>query len=542
MAELVFHRSGEPLLRLPIDRDRFQLGRGASNHLVLPDDDLLDEEAILELRPEGWWLIDASRRGTRLDAAIVATEAPLTDGAVLYLGARWTVTFRLGHPTSPGETRRHAGQTIALRDAGAPARSISLCWESEDSEGRLLLETADVAGIGHDGDNEISISDKYVSSFHARVFHHRGAWRLSDLGSTNGTFVDEVRVGEAVLEPGMRIRVGEAVITVEDPLAATADSSPACRHGIVTADKGLLAVLDQVERLGGTDATVTIFGESGTGKELVARAVHDSSDRATGPFIPVNCAAISKDLMESELFGHEKGAFTGAATARAGAFEEANEGTLFLDEVGELPLDVQAKLLRAIELKEVRRVGATRPSRVDVRIVAATNRDLHAEVRSGKFREDVFYRLYVIPLTLPPLRRREADVPLLAEHFIRTRSPGRSPTLTDQAREKLMRHAWPGNVRELRNTIERAILFHTNGRILPRDIIFPSDQSTPKVEHLLDISGKTLAEIEREAIHMALGANDGNRRMTARILGIARSTLQKKIKELSIEPVEEEPA
>ncbi|MFW6369475.1 MAG: sigma 54-interacting transcriptional regulator [Myxococcota bacterium] len=386
--------------------------------------------------------------------------------------------------------------------------------------------------MGKEDGNRLVLFDDYVSAFHARIYHHKGAWHLMDLGSTNGTFLDGIQVEEAVLEAGMRIRMGETTFRVET--AAARPKPVDYTHGIITGDPAMQAILEQIERLAETDATVTIFGESGTGKELVARAVHDASPRKERAFIPVNCAAISKDLIESELFGHEKGAFTGAAVSRRGAFEEADGGSLFLDEVGELPLDLQAKLLRAIELKEIRRVGSSRTLTVDVRIVAATNRDLHQEVRAGRFREDLFYRLYVVPITLPPLRRRQDDVLRLAEHFLKVRSPDTPPSLSEASRRRLTDHHWPGNVRELRNTIERAILFHKGRRIDSDDIVFPGGDEPRGAEEVIHAKGKTLAEIEKEAIKIALRSTGGNRRLTARSLGIARSTLQMRLKELDL--------
>ncbi len=533
MAEIVFHRDAEPLLRLPIDRDRFSIGSASTNHLVIPDQELASEEIVVELRANGWWLVDASGRGTRMDATLVRTDAPLSDGAVVTFGNHWSAVFFLSQPTSPGETRRYGISTNERCRHEESDQNLRLTWKADDARRQVNLQPSTTSGIGKDETNTIVVRDRYVSSFHARLVHRRGSWHLSDLGSTNGTFVDGVRVSEAVIEPGMQIRVGETLI---ETCRNAGDETRPSKHGIITNDPTLLAVLEQIERIGPSEATVTLFGESGTGKELAARAVHDFSARANGPFIPVNCAAISKELMESELFGHEKGAFTGASSARTGAFEEAASGTLFLDEVGELPLDLQSKLLRAIEMKEVRRVGASRPTQVDARIVAATNRDLHSDVRAGRFREDLFYRLYVVPLTLPPLRRRMDDVMLLTRHFLAARSPGRPPSLTDGAKRKLLSHSWPGNVRELKNTIERALLFHRSKVIEDQDITFPEDVALQPEDGTIIVIGKTLEEIELEAISLALRANGGNRRMTAQSLGIARSTLQMKLKE--IEPLE----
>ena len=290
---------------------------------------------------------------------------------------------------------------------------------------------------------------------------------------------------------------------------------------------------------------MAICGESGTGKVLVARAVHACSTRAQKPLIPVNCAAISKELIESELFGHERGAFTGAAAARRGAFEEANGGTIFLDEIGELSLDLQAKLLRVLENGEIKRVGASRPQNVDVRVVAATNRDLLLMSREGRFREDLYYRLCVIPLHLPPLRNRKGDLVRLAEHFLAQYAPrGQEVTLTASAQERLVQHDWPGNIRELRNVVHRALLLRRGTVIDAADISF--DVELHRGENLLlpDLPpGLTLVEmlerLEKQIITTALRRHDFNRERVAKELGVARSTLFKRVKDWGLARDEE---
>jgi DNA-binding NtrC family response regulator len=288
---------------------------------------------------------------------------------------------------------------------------------------------------------------------------------------------------------------------------------------------------------------VIVFGETGTGKELVARAIHSRSPRIKGPFIPINCAAISKEIMESEIFGHEKGAFTGATALRKGAFEEAHEGTLFLDEVGELPIDLQAKLLRALELGEVRRVGATKSMNVDVRVVAATNRDLLAETKEGRFREDLYYRLCVIPVHVPPLRQRKADILPVADHFVRVFSPPGAPvTLSETARSRLLSHRWPGNIRELKNVVHRALLLRRGPSIEAEDIAFEevgifggSVKKTVSEDDVLYLPGKTMKDVEREVLEKSLRRNSGNREATAEELKVARSTVFARIKEFELE-------
>ncbi|MFN7135582.1 MAG: sigma 54-interacting transcriptional regulator, partial [Myxococcales bacterium] len=328
--------------------------------------------------------------------------------------------------------------------------------------------------IGSADGCELQLEDPFVSARHAKLERRGNRFLLRDLGAKNGTWVGAVRVHEVELPFGCPFRIGEAELAVvredhQDPGGATFE-------GMVGTDQAMRKLYDTIERVADSQAAVSIFGESGTGKELVARAIHSRSNRAGKPFVPVNCGAISKELVESELFGHEKGAFTGAERMRKGAFEEADGGTLFLDEIGELPLELQAKLLRALELGEIKRVGASRPTNVDVRIVAATNRDLRSEVRKGTFREDLYWRLCVIPLQLPPLRARRGDVRALVQHFLRLFSPqGTTIGLSAAAEARLLNHHWPGNVRELKNAVHRSLLLRSGAVIEAADVTFDRD-------------------------------------------------------------------
>jgi len=284
-----------------------------------------------------------------------------------------------------------------------------------------------------------------------------------------------------------------------------------------------------------TGTTVIIYGESGTGKELIARTLHLLSPRRSAGFIPVNCAAIPDTLLESELFGHEKGAFTGAVQARRGKFELAQGGTLFLDEIGEMPLALQAKLLRVLQEKTFERVGGSREIRADVRVLAATNRNLENDVRDGLFREDLYYRLQVFPLQLPPLRERQDAIPVLTDHFVRhfCRLTGKKvPGVTPEAMAALQSYQWPGNIRELQNVFERAV-------ILARSAI--SVEDLPATLMATASAGKDLGGlkgVEREAILAALKRSDGNRRRAAEELGLSRRTLQYRLKEYGL--IEEE--
>jgi DNA-binding NtrC family response regulator len=308
--------------------------------------------------------------------------------------------------------------------------------------------------------------------------------------------------------------------------------------GIVARSAAMQRVLDLGRRVAQVDSTVLVTGESGVGKERVARLIHDESSRALRPFIAVNCAALTETLLESELFGHAKGSFTGAATDRAGLFEAAHGGTLFLDEVGEVPPPMQAKLLRALQEREVRRVGENRARPIDVRVLAATNRDLGGDVESGRFRTDLYYRLRVVELRIPPLRERRDDILPLARLFLgragetmKRKASGLSPRAADQ----LTRYDWPGNVRELENAMERAVALMSAPatQVQPEDLPEEVRAALP-APHALPGRVKTLEEVEREYIAAALNANDGNRTRTAAQLKIGIATLHRKIKEYGL--------
>ena len=300
---------------------------------------------------------------------------------------------------------------------------------------------------------------------------------------------------------------------------------------LVGRSEAIRAVLQAVEQVAPTDASVLIDGESGTGKGLLARAIHQGSPRARAPFLVVNCSAFQDQLLESELFGHEKGAFTGATGAKQGLFEVADRGTLFLDEVGEMSPAMQAKLLHVLDSGELRRVGGNRAQRVDVRIIAATNKDLSHEVRGARFREDLYHRLNVISLTVPPLRERKQDIPLLIEHFMRQfRLTGRKPkTLSPEALQALCAYSWPGNVRELANTLERVMILTRGELIGPEDL--PPNVRSPLVAPE-DLSGGPASLVEMERFHIArvLAQTGGRKMKAARLLGIDLKTLNHKIK------------
>ncbi|MEJ2364236.1 MAG: sigma 54-interacting transcriptional regulator [Deltaproteobacteria bacterium] len=306
---------------------------------------------------------------------------------------------------------------------------------------------------------------------------------------------------------------------------------------IIGKSRPMKELIEMVAMVAPSEATALITGESGTGKELIARSIHYNSSRKEGPLVTVNCAALTENLLESELFGHEKGAFTGADRRREGRFMQANKGTIFLDEIGEMSSVMQAKLLRVIQDREIQRVGSDFTLKVDVRILAATNRDLQEDVSAGKFREDLYYRLNVVTLRVPPLRERVEDVPLLAQHFLETyarKNKKRIKGFTPLAMDMFLKYDWPGNVRELENAVERAVILGLGDYITEKELPLGIAKAYPHGEEI-DITPtvskepRSLEEAEREAVLTALKASGGNKSETARLLGITRKTLHKKL-------------
>jgi two-component system, NtrC family, nitrogen regulation response regulator NtrX len=312
--------------------------------------------------------------------------------------------------------------------------------------------------------------------------------------------------------------------------------------GIVFTGEKMRKLMAQVERVAASETRVCIFGETGTGKELIARTIHDKSPRHAGPYVTLNCAAVPAELIESELFGHEKGSFTGAASRHIGKFEQANDGTLFLDEIGDMPLAMQAKLLRVLEQGEVERIGGDKPTKVNVRVVVATHRQLEEQVKQGNFRQDLFHRIFVFPIVLPPLRERPEDIPALAAHFaaqIVKQNNWKEITFSPEALQALQAHSWPGNIRELRNVVERLLLFAESDTVTPATVqaALPS-QALGNGSMAFSGTG-TLAErvekVERQMIVEEIKRHNQNITNTAKALGLERSHLYKKCQQLGID-------
>jgi len=307
---------------------------------------------------------------------------------------------------------------------------------------------------------------------------------------------------------------------------------------IIGQSPAMVRVLEMVAQVASSEATVLISGESGTGKELIAGAIHFNSPRKDGPYVKINCAAITETLLESELFGHEKGAFTGAYKKKEGRFVQAQGGTLFLDEISEMSLAMQVKLLRVLQEREITRVGGEEPIKVDVRLIAATNKDLVREVEEGRFREDLYYRLNVVNINIPPLRQRKEDVPLLAKHFLSIFSEKNHKNIegfTPQAMDRLLRYDWPGNVRQLMNAIERAVVLSRSNYLDLEDLpLVPGEQLPENGGHEIPVSDLALEEVEKATILKTLELTGGNKSEAARKLGITRKTLHTKLKKYGV--------
>ena len=367
--------------------------------------------------------------------------------------------------------------------------------------------------IGSAADNTVVVSDRAVSRHHCRIEPSLdGVW-LRDLGSTNGTWVDGVRIRRYPLRAGAVVRIGRTMFRV-----TTRENRAAA--DVIAASSAMLSVLARVDRFATLPWPVLIRGETGVGKERVARALHERGPRRNGPFVALNGGGLPRELIESELFGHERGAFTGAVHAHRGAFEQAHGGTLFLDEVAELPPDLQTRLLRVLETWQVRRVGSEAARPVDVRLVCATHRDLQAFVRDARFRSDLYYRIHRLVVDVPPLRARPEDIPLLVQHFLgQMEGEVGARTLGDDALERLRRQAWPGNVRELRNVLELAAV-DCDGALI----------DLGAVDRALRQGNEPAAPPSGSALREALEQYGGNLSATARALGMPRSTLRDRLK------------
>jgi DNA-binding NtrC family response regulator len=453
--------------------------------------------------------------------------------------------------TSPGELEPGRESTKTSTVFQLPhVLKVSKCRlviTSGPGEGKEFISEAERLRVGAHPANDLVLEDRTVSRQHIEVIHTDKGFLLIDLESTNGTQLDNRRIERAYLRPGSQIRIGNTVLTFHpvDEEIILEPEREASLGGMIGHSVRMRQIFGLIKKIAPMNVPVVIQGETGTGKELAARAIHEYSGRRKGPFLVLDCGAIPPNLIESEFFGHEKGAFTGATSSREGAFERANGGTIFLDELGELRLDLQPKLLRVLENREVRRVGGNDVINVDVRVIAATNRDLNKEVASGNFREDLYFRLSVINIQLPPLRERREDIPhlaramladpdVLARHGPMRFNPG--------AMNVLMNYAWPGNVRELTNVVSHVLTFAEGEEIqvehLPARLRGQEKQAPlPFNEHLSfkEAKEQLLESFEREYIGTVLKRCGGNISQAARESGLHRKSIERLVKKYGLD-------
>jgi two-component system, NtrC family, response regulator GlrR len=373
-----------------------------------------------------------------------------------------------------------------------------------------LVSAEDRVIVGRSPEADLVVQNDSVSRIHCEIVHEEDGFVLRDLGSVNGTWMGGFRVREVYLPSESRIGVGEAELSFT-VVSGTEEIRlhPEGRFGKLIGDtKVMRALFARLERVAARDTTLLLEGESGTGKELAARAVHEQSYRRDGPFVVVDCSSIARTLLESELFGHERGAYTGASQARTGAFVRANGGTIFLDEVGELDVELQPRLLRALEQRETKPIGAAEPQRFDARIIAATNRDLRRLANRDAFREDLYYRLAVACVRLPSLRERTTDIPLLVRHFLEdhSRRDGIEYSVGDEDLQRLMHRPWPGNVRELRNVVEQIVAFGIEEVSLIESPHPPASVDEP----FKPAKARIVERFERDYLVAVLAAHGGN--------------------------------
>jgi len=422
-----------------------------------------------------------------------------------------------------------------LIDIAQPRLTLVIETESGQPVGRTITHEGDVCRIGTHPSNDITLDDPAVSRFHCRLIPDRNGWRVEDSGSLNGTHLQGLNIHSAVLPADAALLIGNSLIRInyaksnEKTLVPMMPSFGALT-GTGRAMRKLFALL---EKVAASEINCFIHGESGTGKELVATEIVQRGVRADKPFVVVDCGAISPTLVESELFGHVRGAFTGADRDRVGAFEAADGGTVFLDEIGELPLEVQPKLLRALEQREIRRVGETKTRKVNVRVISATNRDLEREVNKGSFRGDLYFRIAVITVRVPPLRERPEDLPHLIRSFLAQLDASASEGLFGgEVLEELGKHEWPGNVRELRNYVERSIVLQTARLSFTPPASGGGSGGSSSTGVDVSIPYKVAKEalidgFERAYVRAVIDACGGNMTKAARMAGIDRMYLHR---------------
>ncbi|MBI2343145.1 MAG: sigma 54-interacting transcriptional regulator [Deltaproteobacteria bacterium] len=548
MPLLILSRQGEQLLRFPIEQERIVVGRDPECDIPLADPNVSRHHFELEWDGTAFQLTDFSRNGTYVDGERVTDTVPIDSGQQIEV-SDYRITFSTtSEPLTETTISQEHQPTLVLKYE--PKKKELTCERvlltavlPHGERTECVIDRLPIS-IGAAPHNTVRIAgDPYISRTHCRIESTAQGLLLRNCGSLNGTWWGGHNIQTKLLPERGTFQIGKTNITYHvQVIHETIGPAMQQRCGeMLGRSRSMQEIFALVQRVAPSDVTVCISGESGTGKELLAHALHAGSGRATKPLVAINCGAIPQTIIESELFGHERGAFTGATAQHRGVFEQADGGTLFLDEIGEMPLDLQIRLLRVLETRTVRRVGGTADIPVDCRIVAATNQDLSQRIQQKLFREDLFYRLYIVPLYIPPLRERIEDLELLAHHFLQAaKPPSRTLAFSPEALLALSQHSWPGNIRELRHTIERAVLTAQGPLIESNALHFapqpahPSTfQATPAYQ--ATAAGPLLQVQERRTIEETLRAYRGNISKASKALGIARSTLTARVKKWEID-------
>lgn len=531
MPHLLFARQEEKLMEYRLQTGRTSIGRADFCDIALPGEEISRTHCIVQGHGQQWTLVDRSRHGTTLNGQKIQ-RVDLNDGDSIRIG-QFEATFRLdgvgvSASTADVQPARLHEQLLDTADQMLRVQQVGLDVLDGPDAGQRLTARRSRMTLGSSG-SDLVLSDASVVAEHCSLRIAHG--RVMVEPGRGPVWLDGHRLRQITpLYPEETFQIGESTLRLT--LGEARLSPEADRFGeMVGQGPSMRRLFGTLRVLAGHDEPLLLIGESGTGKELAARGVHDHSPRAGRAFVSLNCGGLSQQLLQSELFGYEKGAFTGASQRRDGAFQQADGGTLFLDELGELPLDAQATLLRALGGGGVRRVGGFQTEYPDVRVIAATNRDLVAMIREGTFRKDLFFRLETLFVNLPPLRQRTEDVEMLALGFARQLDP--QATVTPAALSVLQQHSWPGNVRELANVVRRAVIRH-GARIEPKHLIFHAISTTPSQPVRSTTSGSPPPQHSRDYLHTLLQQHGNNRAAVARALGISRSTLLYRLKKVGL--------
>ncbi|MBN8555979.1 MAG: sigma 54-dependent Fis family transcriptional regulator [Deltaproteobacteria bacterium] len=545
MLTLHLYRFGERIQSLTTDKNVLKLGRGFDCDLVLHDPTISRTHCVLSKKESGWLLEDSSKNGLMYDGdKKIEERLRLETGKRYELGRLFSFEIENVKPAPLTEptliTTLKPTQLISLDEEAGKMRIGTAEVSGQDLQGKSYKKNLEsgALSIGSHESSDLRFNSSEISQFHCRIDFNGKDYILSDLNSTNGSLIDGVSILKAKLPAKTKITVGpfEIFFQIQETEIDIIPKNSNHFMGMVSQHPRMKKTFSLIEAIASTEAPAFISGETGTGKELVAKAIHTLSRRYHSSFVAINCAALPKDLVESELFGHEKGSFTGAAQTRIGAFEAANKGSLFLDEIAELDFSLQGKLLRVLETGEVKRVGATMPIFSSVRIISATHKDLKKEVLEGRFREDLYYRLHIAPISLPPLRERIDDLVVLVPHLLKQlHLDYEADTLVlDGLRE----HLFPGNIRELKNILQRAAIEYevqTSSNPKTKDKILRS-RHFHFLKSFSDIRDpETVNEFaERDRIEQAMKQMNFSQSKAARLLGMPLSTLNDKVHRYAI--------